>query len=213
MSVSPGTVFIVDDDPSVRSALSRLVRSVGLNAVPCESADEFLGHEDLDTPGCAVLDIRMPGLSGLDLQEEMAARNQNKPIIFITGHGTIPLSVRAMKAGAVDFIEKPFDDQALIDAIHAAMAKDKQRRIRESEFCKVRVRLDSLTPREAEVFGLVVAGLKNKQIASKLGRSEATIKVHRGRVMTKMRAKSLVELLQIAQIAGVNPNGGFSAYD
>jgi len=207
VSESLGTVFIVDDDASVRNALSLLIQSIGLNAISCESSEEFLNHEELTMPSCAVVDVRMPGLSGLDLQEAMAARNQSTPIIFITGYGTVSVSVRAMKAGATDFIEKPFDEQVLIDAINAAMAQDRQRRLEESELRQIRARLESLTPREAEVLALVAAGLANKQIAYKLGNSEMTVKVHRGRVMKKMHAKSLAKLLQMAQKVGLDSDG------
>ena len=213
MTESLGTVFIVDDDASVRSALSRLVRSVGFDAIACQSADEFLSHEALDTPSCAVLDVRMPGLSGLDLQKEMAVRNRSAPIIFITGHGTISMSVRAMKAGAADFIEKPFDDQVLIDAINGAIVRNKRQKLTELESRDISARLDSLTPRESEVFALIATGLSNKQIASELGNSEKTIKVQRGRIMTKMHAQNLAELLRIAQKAGVDPGGGFPVLD
>jgi FixJ family two-component response regulator len=203
MNESQGSVFIVDDDESVRNALSRLVRSVGFDAIACESADEFLDHGGPESPACAVLDIRMPGTSGLDLQEEMANNGKTLPIIFVSGHGTVSMSVRAMKAGAIDFIEKPFDDQLLIDAINLAIRKDKKQRDRETDSRDAAARFESLTPREAKVYGLIGAGFLNKQIAMKLGNSEKTIKVHRGRIMTKMGAKNLPGLLRKAQTLGL----------
>jgi RNA polymerase sigma factor (sigma-70 family) len=211
MSSRKGTVFIVDDDPSVRKALSRLVRSVSLDAKSFESAEEFLKRKGEDTPSCIILDVRMPGVGGLDLQEKLVAGGLKTPIIFITGHGTVPVSVRAMKSGAADFLEKPFDDQTLLDAIHNALERDRSRRATESQIHEIEKRMDSLTPREREVFSLVVSGLANKNVARKLGASEKTIKVHRARVMGKMQAESLADLVQMAYkvdaIADAQPPG------
>lgn len=196
-------VFIVDDDLGVRQMVARMVRSVELTPRAFESVRDFLDQLDHAQPGCVVLDVRMPGESGLDLQEHLARMHIRIPIIFITGHGDIPMSVRAMKAGAVDFLEKPFNDQALLDAIHAALTRDAEERQAESACADARARLETLTPREREVLALVVAGLANKQIAARLGTTEQTIKLHRGRVMSKMQADSVAELVVLAQRAGV----------
>jgi RNA polymerase sigma factor (sigma-70 family) len=198
-------VFIVDDDAAVRRSVERLIRSVGLNVESFASADEFLRREPPEGPACVVLDVRMPGLSGLDLQEKLAAADLAIPIIFMTGHGTVPMSVRAMKAGAVDFLQKPFDDQDLLDAVHQALERDRQARLADEQLQNVRQRMETLTPREREVFALVVSGMLNKQIAAELGTSEKTIKVHRARVMQKMHADSLADLVRLAEKAGVGP--------
>ena len=205
MTEKTPTVFIVDDDPSVRKALKRLIESVGLEVETLTSAQEFSDQEQPDKPSCLVLDVRMPGLSGLDLQDELAARGLNMPIIFITGHGNIPMGVRAMKAGAVDFIEKPFDDQALLDAIHQAIEQDRKARLEQAKIREILRRVGLLTHRERQVFALVVTGIFNKQIAFELGTSEKTIKVHRARIMQKMQAKSLADLVRLAEKAGVYP--------
>jgi len=198
-------VFIVDDDDSVRKALSRLINSVGLNVETFASADDFLKRESHNGPACLVLDIRMPGLSGLDLQDELVAAGRTLPIIFVSGHGNIPLSVRAMKAGAVDFIEKPFEDQSLLDAINHSLKKDRQAKLEQAESREIQRRVDSLTPREREVFAHVVSGKLNKQIAFKLGTSERTIKAHRARVMKKMQANTLTDLIRLAEKVGPYP--------
>jgi len=195
-------VFIVDDDDSVRKALTRLIKSVDLNVETFASADDFLQRESHKGPACLVLDIRMPGLSGLDLQDELVAAGRTVPIIFISAHGNIPLSVRAMKAGAVDFIEKPFEDQTLLDAIYQSLKKDGQAKLEQAELREIKRRVDSLTPRERQVFAHVVSGKLNKQIAFELGTSERTIKAHRARVMKKMQAKSLAELIRLAEKVG-----------
>ena len=198
-------VFIVDDDDSVRKALSRLINSVGLNVETFASADDFLKRESHNGPACLVLDIRMPGLSGLDLQDELVAAGRTLPIIFVSGHGNIPLSVRAMKAGAVDCIEKPFEDQTLLEAINQSLRKDKKAKLEQAELREIQQRLDSLTPREREVFAYVVSGRLNKQIAFKLGTSERTIKAHRARVMKKMQANTLTDLIRLAEKVGPYP--------
>ena len=204
---SDATVFVVDDDSAVRRSLERLVRTVGLDVVTFASAQEFLDHGPPDGPACLVLDVRMPGLSGLDLQKKLTETGFSVPIIFMTGHGTVPMSVRAMKAGAVDFLQKPFDEQALLDAVNQALERDRTTRRAEAQRREARRRMETLTPRELEVFELVVRGLLNKQIAAELGASEKTIKVHRARVMQKMEADSLADLVRMAEKVGIGPTG------
>jgi FixJ family two-component response regulator len=196
-------VFVVDDDPSVRRALKRLVESIGLQVELFASPQEFLQGWCRDVPGCLVLDIRLPGKSGLDFQRELAEANITIPIIFITAHGDIPMTVRAMKAGAVEFLTKPFRDQDLLDAIQLALERDSARRKQDSEVAALRERYESLTPREQEVLPLVVSGLLNKQIAANLGTSEATVKVHRSQLMRKMGAGSLADLVRMAEKLGI----------
>ena len=203
MKQADSVVFVIDDDPSVREAIRNLIRSVGLRVEPFETAQDFLRSEIQDIPGCLVLDVRLPGLSGLDLQRELAARKVTLPIIFITGHGDIPMSVRAMKAGALEFLTKPFRDQDLLDAIQQALERAQAMRQQRADAARLRARLDALTSREREVMNLVVAGLLNKQIAGELRISEITVKLHRGQVMKKMGADSLAELVRIAERLGV----------
>ena len=192
-------VFVIDDDESMREALHSLIRSVGLRVATFGSADEFLQSERPDVPACLILDVRMPGLSGLDLQRDLSEGNIHIPIIFITGHGDIPMSVRAMKAGAVEFLTKPFRDQDLLDAIQQALDRDRRARSQQADSADLRSRFHSLTPRETEVFELVVKGLLNKQIALQLGTSEITIKLHRRQVMEKMAADSLADLVRMSE--------------
>ena len=192
-------VFAVDDDPSVRSSLKFLLSTVGLQAETFDSADSFLRKELPDVPSCLVLDVRLPGLSGLDLQRELAARNIRIPIVFLTGHADIPMSVRAMKAGAVEFLTKPFRDEDLLNAVRVALDQDRARREQEREVAQLWRRFNSLTSREQEVVSMVVGGMLNKQIAAQLGTAESTVKVHRSRAMEKMQAGSLAELIRMIQ--------------
>jgi len=192
-------VFVVDDDPSIRSSLKFLMSSVGLQVESFDSADALLQRKLPDAPGCLILDVRLRGLSGLDFQRELAARNCHMPIIFITGHGDIPMSVRAMKAGAVEFLTKPFRDQDLLDAVRIALEKDSERREREKEVSDLKELFKSLTPREQEVISMVVSGMLNKQIADQLGTAENTVKVHRSRAMEKMHAQSVAELVKMIE--------------
>jgi FixJ family two-component response regulator len=196
-------VFVVDDDASLRDALRSLLRSVGLRVEVFGSAADFLRSKLPDAVSCLVLDIRLPGVSGLDFQGELAKAGIHIPIIFITGHGDIPMTVRAMKAGAVEFLTKPFRDQDLLDAVQVALERDRSRRAEDKAVHDLRTRFESLTPREQEVIGLVTAGLMNKQIAAEIGVSEITVKVHRGNVMKKMGARSLADLVRMADALGI----------
>ena len=192
-------VFVVDDDPSVRSSLKFLLSTVGLQVESFDSADAFLRKKPPEAPSCLVLDVRLPGLSGLDFQRELAARNARIPIIFLTGHGDIPMTVRAMKAGAVEFLTKPFRDQDLLDAVRIALERDRARRERDKDVMILQGRFDSLTSREQEVISMVVSGMLNKQIADQLGTAESTVKVQRSRAMEKMHAESLVDLIRMIE--------------
>ena len=202
---NPPVVFVVDDDSAVRESLDSLISSVGLRVETFSSAQEFLRHKLPDAPVCLVLDIRMPGRSGLDLQHELAAKERPTPIIFITGHGDIPMSVRAMKAGAMEFLTKPFRDQDLLEAIHEAIERDRATLTLRAELAELRARYDSLSPREREVMGLVVKGRLNKQIAAELGTAQITIKIQRGNVMKKMRTVSVADLVRMAEKLGIEP--------
>ena len=198
-------IYIVDDDPSVRRSLGRLVRSVGLTAKSFASAREFLQYGHRKDIGCLVLDVRMPEISGLDLQEKLAKAGILLPIIFISGHGTVPMSVRAMKAGAVDFLPKPFDGQDLLDAVYRAIDRCRQGRAERDELKDLQARVRSLTPKEYEVFACVITGMPNKNIADRLSTAEKTIKVHRASIMKKMGAQSLADLVRMAEKAGIRP--------
>jgi FixJ family two-component response regulator len=206
MSEAQPVVFVVDDDVSAREGIASLVRSVRLDVRTFGSAQEFLSTRHSDTPACLVLDVRLPGTSGLELQRSLRERGVTLPIIFLTGYADVPMTVRAMKDGAIDFLIKPFRDQELLDAIQQALERSHSERRQQTELVELRQRFDTLTPREQQVMGRVVAGLPNKKIAAELGTSEATVKLHRGQVMQKMRAASLPELVRIAErLAISNP--------
>src|SRR5712675_2007299 len=202
-SESQPTVFVIDDDDSMRRALTSLFRSVGLRAEVFGSAPEFLQSKLPEAPGCLILDIRLPGPSGLDFQKELIKVNIHIPIIFITGHGDIPMTVRAMKAGAVDFLTKPFRDQDMLDAVATAIERDRKRREDEKVLLELRSLFASLTPREQEVLALVASGLMNKQAAAEIGLAEITVKIHRGHIMKKMGARSLADLIRTAETLGI----------
>jgi len=199
MSLAEATVFIVDDDPSICAALARLFKSVGLAAQSFPNARDFLDQAPQLGPGCLVLDMRLPGLSGLDLQGELARARIKLPIIFLTAHGSVPLSVRAMKAGAMDFLEKPVEDQTLLDAVSQALERDRQARLVQARRQALQELFTTLTPRERQVFQMVATGKLNKEIAFDLGTAEKTVKVHRGNLMRKLNCRSLAELVRLAQ--------------
>jgi FixJ family two-component response regulator len=201
------TIYIVDDDPSVRQSTELMLQSVGFNVKTFFSAQDFLNANVQETFGCLILDVRMPGISGLDLQEKLLSAKMPLPVIFITGHGTIPMSVRAMKAGAVDFLQKPFEEQELLDAINRAVNIQTERRAKDDEIDKLQERLKTLTPREYEVFSFVVTGMANKEVAYKLGTGERTIKAHRAQVMEKMQAGSLADLVRFAEKLRIHLSG------
>ena len=192
-------IYVVDDDASVRDSTELMLKSVGFNVKTFGSAQDFLKANLQEDLGCLVLDVRMPEISGLDLQEKLVSAKTPLPVIFITGHGTVPMSVRAMKAGAVDFLQKPFEEQDLLDAINRAVARQRERKLKEDESEKLQLRLKALTSREYEVFSLLVTGMANKEIAYELGASERTIKAHRARIMEKMNAGSLADLVRFAE--------------
>jgi FixJ family two-component response regulator len=197
-------VFVIDDDTSVRESLLDLFASVGLHALAFASPAEFLRHKVSEAPSCLVLDIRLPGLSGLDFQAELAKAKINLPVIFITGHGDIPMTVRAMKAGAVEFLTKPFRDQDLLDAVQRALEQQRARQTQQKSEADIEARFQSLTQREQEVMTLVATGLMNKQVAGELGVSEVTVKVHRGNAMRKMGATTLADLIRMSQALGLS---------
>jgi FixJ family two-component response regulator len=204
MTSASSMVFVVDDDQSVREALSSLIRSIGLDVETYASAHEYLRRPQQQSPACLVLDVRMPGLSGLDLQRELARQGREIPIIFVTAHGDIPMTVKAMKAGAAEFLSKPFRDQDLLDAICQALARDRASMAARADLAEIRWRYATLTQREKEVATLVVRGLPNKQVAARLNVSEITVKVHRRHIMSKMEAKSLPELVRITEALRLN---------
>ena len=200
-------VFVVDDDPLVRGSVSSLLRSVGLQTRVFGSASEFLQEKRPALPSCLVLDVRLPGVSGLDFQAELSSRNIQIPIIFMTGHGDIPMTVRAMKAGAVEFLTKPFREQDMLDAVKLALERDRSRIESEMAASGLKSSFETLTPREREIMALVASGLMNKQVAGKIGLSEITVKVHRGRIMQKMGARTLADLVRMAEALGIRPSG------
>jgi FixJ family two-component response regulator len=201
------TVFVVDDDPAVLKSLARLLRSARLDVATFSSPREFLERHDPSAPGCCVLDVAMPGLNGLELQEALTAKGSELPIIFLTGHGDIPMSVQAMKRGALDFLTKPVHDEDLLKAVHVAIEKDRLQRQTRAEVTEIQQRLATLTPREREVMEHVISGQLNKQTAADLGTVEKTIKVHRARVMEKMKVQSLAELVRLAERARIGRSG------
>ncbi len=200
-------VFVVDDDPSVQTGLARLFRSVGLQAQVFGSTAELLQKKLPDVPSCLVLDVRLPGQSGLDFQAELNKSNIHIPIIFMSAHGDIPMTVQAMKSGAIDFLVKPFRDQEMLDAVTAAIERDRKRRQNEGAVAELKAKFESLTPRERELLALIASGLMNKQIAAEMGIAEITVKIHRGRVMRKMGAKSSIALAKMADTLGVGRKG------
>jgi len=205
MTAFKPTVFVIDDDASVRKSLSRLLRSAGYTTETFASAEEFLGREHFNGIGCLLLDVQMPGLSGMDLQEELNKADYQMPIIFITGHGDIPMSVEAIKKGAADFLTKPFDDKELLQAVEKAIEKDTSARAEYDKALEIRRRIELLTSRENEILRYIITGMLNKQIALKLGIAETTVKVHRGRIMEKLCVDSVAELVRLAEKVGIKP--------
>jgi FixJ family two-component response regulator len=203
MNPKQATVHVIDDDPSVRVGLARLLKSVGLTVKVFASATEFLNQAVPEEPGCLIVDLRMPAISGLELQDQLKSRHLDLPIIFLTAYATVPASVRAMKHGALDFLEKPVDDQVLLDAVSQAIERDRENRLKRAEVKAVQDRLSSLTPREYGVLTLIITGRLNKQVAYELGTSEKTIKVHRARILEKMNCDSLAQLVRLAEKAGI----------
>ena len=205
MTEAASVVFVVDDDPSIRRAIKLLLESIGLEVELFGSAQEFLPRGPTKGPGCLILDVRLPGVSGLDFQRQLNEAKINIPIIFISAHGDVPMTVRAMKAGAIEFLTKPFRDQDLLDAVQVALERDRARRQREGEIATLRERFESLSAREGEVVAMVVSGMLNKQIAAKIGITENTVKVHRSRAMEKMQAQSLADLVKMVERLGILP--------
>jgi FixJ family two-component response regulator len=203
MNLTQTMVYVIDDDPSVRTGLARLLKSVGLTVKTFASAPEFLEQASPEAPGCVLVDLRMPAMSGLELQEQLKSRRLDLPIIFLTAYATVPASVRAMKRGALDFLEKPVDDQVLLDAVSQALEWDRENRLKQAEVKAIQDRLASLTPREYEVLTLIITGRLNKQVAYELGTAEKTIKVHRARILEKMNCDSLAQLVRLAEKAGI----------
>ena len=205
--MSEPTVFIIDDDPSARRGLSRLVRATGMNVESFASAKEFLESEIYDGPGCIILDVRMPEMTGPELQTELGKAEYSMPIIFLSAHADVETTAEAMKKGAVDFLTKPVDRDDLLGAIHTSLAKDAENRAQAEDLSTIQEQIDTLTPREHEVMTYVIAGMLNKQIAVRLGISEETVKIHRGRVMQKLEIESVVELVRLCEKAGIEPSG------
>ena len=208
MSGANDTVLVIDDDPALRASIGRLLRSLDLNARLFASISEFLEFDPPNNPTCLVLDVRLPEQSGLDLQRQLAMTNQDIPIIFITGHGDVPMSVQAMKGGAIEFLTKPFRDQDMLDAVTTAIERDRVSRDEAKMLSGLHARFATLTPREREVMALVTSGLMNKQIAAEIGIAEITVKIHRGHIMRKMTAKSLPDLVRMAEMLGIGPASG-----
>jgi FixJ family two-component response regulator len=207
-TVTDAIVYVVDDDASVRKAMTRMFKSLGLEVAAFGAAREFLDYERRDVPGCLLLDVQMPGQTGIELQEELAAHRVDLPIVFMTGHGDIPMTVKAMRSGAVDFLTKPVDEQQLIDTVRQAIQRHARERLESADLREFRQRVDSLSKREHEVMNLVIGGMLNKQIARRLGITEYTVKVHRGRVMEKTGTESVAELVRLCERSGISAGAG-----